>query len=185
MRQDVRGNEALHARPIGPQDGAERFRVASARPEGFLLPPPGSWSVPFLSFSPAALRAEGVRERCPVQEECAAPYGIVTAGGENFWGKKLGEGPFSKGALPPPLTPLKRSTGGEAARREPLYGTGRDCCENRERSGVSCTAGGRGALAPRTGSRGSRPLAAGGILSALKLEAQKGARDPDKWPFIR
>ena len=28
MRQDVRGNEALHARPIGQQDGAERFRVA-------------------------------------------------------------------------------------------------------------------------------------------------------------
>ncbi len=25
MRQDVRGNEALHARPIGPQDGAERY----------------------------------------------------------------------------------------------------------------------------------------------------------------
>ena len=31
------------------------------------------------------------RERCPVQEECAAPCGIVTAGGENFWGKNLGE----------------------------------------------------------------------------------------------
>ena len=80
-------------------------RRRSARPEGFLLPPPGSWSVPFLSFSPAALRAEGVRERCPVQEECAAPYGIVTAGGKIFgernWG--LGEGPFSQTPTPHPL----------------------------------------------------------------------------------
>jgi len=39
------------------------------------------------------------------------------SGRENFWGKKLGEGAFSKGAPPPPLIPLNVSTGGEAARQ--------------------------------------------------------------------
>ena len=39
------------------------------------------------------------------------------SGRENFWGKKLGEGPFSKGPPPPPLIPLNVSTGGEAARQ--------------------------------------------------------------------
>ena len=34
-----------------------------------------------------------------------------------FLGKKIGEGPFSKGAPPPPLIPLNVSTGGEAARQ--------------------------------------------------------------------
>ena len=63
------------------------------------------------------MRAEGVRERCPVQEECAAPYGIVTAGGKIFGERNWGRGPFPKGPLPPPLIPLNVSTGGEAARQ--------------------------------------------------------------------
>ena len=45
------------------------------------------------------------------------------SGRENFWGKKLGEGAFSKGALlpspkPPSLIPLNVLTGGEAVHQE-------------------------------------------------------------------
>ena len=82
--------------------------------------------------------------------------------------------------------------GGRAA-GVPLYGTGEAVDENRECSGVSGFAGVRGAARPRTGVKGQSapcrrrhprvpwkvpcatgPLAAGGILSALKGWGVKG-----------
>lgn len=51
----------------------------------------------------------------PCTRRVCRPVRNCYSGRENFWGKKLGEGPFSKGA--PPLIPLNVSTGGEAARQ--------------------------------------------------------------------
>lgn len=53
----------------------------------------------------------------PCTRRVCRPVRNCYSGRENFWGKKLGEGPFSKGAPPPPLIPLNVSTGGEAARQ--------------------------------------------------------------------
>lgn len=53
----------------------------------------------------------------PCTRRVCRPVRNCYSGRKNFWGKKLGEGAFSKGAPPPPLIPLNVSTGGEAARQ--------------------------------------------------------------------
>ena len=53
----------------------------------------------------------------PCTRRVCRPVRNCYSGRENFWGKKLGEGPFSKGAPPPTPHPLNVSTGGEAARQ--------------------------------------------------------------------
>lgn len=108
MRQDVRGNEALHARPIGPQDGAERFRVAVQHGlKGFFsrLRDHGLFLFCRSAQPPCGRREYG---KDALYKKSVPPRTELLQRAKNFWGKKLGEGPFSKGAPPPTPHPLKR-----------------------------------------------------------------------------